>query len=174
MSRIDELPYAHDGWQARLRELPATGCLQIVMTLRYRGETASESLVWSVAPITAESRGKASRMLLLWAGIAEYLNSGGDPYELPSVASVASELPSFELAGYTLLNTQYVDGYRIHTFQCDADPQRVLSWQEGVICEELTASQLGDYLTALDEIDDREDLLDPEGLGPQEQNLLEP
>jgi hypothetical protein len=168
-SNESPLPYANDGWQARLHESTAHKTFRVHLTLRWQGRTLVEQDV----AVNLPSYGEATRSLLLWEAIAEYLNSGGDPYTLPSMFSAASRLSSFTLPDYELLVTEVRDGYRIHTFSRRDDPSRILSWQEGVICEELTATQLGEYLTALDELDDREDLLDSESAGPPGEDLRE-
>lgn len=166
------LPYAQDGWRAWLHESVKDEHLAVWLTLTFHEHELSSQEVYREPGRSDVELGRVSRMLQLWKAIAAYLNSGGDPYALPEIAGVASQLTAWTLPGYSLLETTIESGYVTHTFRFDDDPSRILSWQEDVICEELTASQLGEYLTSVEEADDCEDLFDSEGSFTQKQNLL--
>ena len=115
------------------------------------------------------------REALLWETVTSYLNAGGTAAGLARVAMLAEEFPQISLPGYYLLDTYRDNGDVTHTFASEQDPSKLLSWQEDVIFEELTASQMQDYLQRCSDLsDDQEDVLDSSGASPEEQDLRGP
>lgn len=169
----DNLPWAHDGWRVQRQEGLK---LSLVLTYRFHGKLLyGPKIIWRSDANNAKEYGDMVREALLWETVTSYLNAGGTAAGLARVAMLAEEFPQISLPGYYLLDTYRDNGDVTHTFVSEQDPSKLLSWQEDVIFEEMTASQMQDYLQRCSDLsDDQEDVLDSSGASPEEQDLRGP
>ena len=110
--------------------------VDLVFGLYVGGTLHKKSVIASRKWPTARIIGDIKRKLIFWEGVAEYMNAGGDLYDVSEeLREVKSEFPKIDFKGWSYYDTGINDGNRVHEFISDdpkdVTPMRFVRWIRG-------------------------------------------